>query len=54
MEASRTRPATRPSRREREIEFRKRLVAKALEAVSTEVKGPTVFDVSHGVEEGMP
>ncbi len=32
--------------RDREIEFRKRLVEKALEAVGTEVKEPTVFDVS--------
>ena len=32
--------------RERELEFRKRLVEKALEAISTEVKGPTVFNVT--------
>ena len=32
--------------RERELEFRRRLVVAALEAVSTAVKGPTVFDVS--------
>jgi betaine reductase len=32
--------------RDREIEFRRRLVEKALEAVSTAVAGPTVFDVS--------
>jgi betaine reductase len=32
--------------RDREIEFRRRLVEKALEAVGTEVKEPTVFDVS--------
>jgi glycine reductase len=39
-------PAGNPSLpREREIEFRKRLVAKALEAVSTEIREPTVFDV---------
>jgi glycine reductase complex component B subunit gamma len=31
--------------RERELEFRKRLVEKALEALTTDVKGPTVFDV---------
>jgi glycine reductase len=32
--------------RERELEFRRRLVVAALEAVSTAVKEPTVFDVS--------
>jgi betaine reductase len=32
--------------RDREIEFRRRLVEKALEAIGTEVKEPTVFDVS--------
>jgi glycine reductase complex component B subunit gamma len=32
--------------REREIEFRRRLVEKALEAIGTEIKEPTVFDVS--------
>jgi betaine reductase len=32
--------------RVREIEFRRRLVEKALEAIGTEVKEPTVFDVS--------
>jgi glycine reductase len=32
--------------RDREVEFRRRLVEKALEAISTEVKGPTIFDVS--------
>ncbi len=31
--------------REREIEFRKRLVEKALEAITTDVKAPTVFNV---------
>jgi glycine reductase len=31
---------------DRELEFRKRLVEKALEAVSTEVKEPTVFNVT--------
>ena len=31
---------------ERELEFRRRLVEKALEAVSTSVEGPTVFNVS--------
>lgn len=31
--------------RGREIEFRRRLVEKALEAITLEVKGPTVFDV---------
>lgn len=31
---------------EREVEFRRRLVEKALEAVGTEVSGPTIFDVS--------
>jgi glycine reductase complex component B subunit gamma len=40
-------PAGNPSLpRDREIEFRKRLVERALEAIGTEVKGPTVFDVS--------
>jgi betaine reductase len=32
--------------RDREIDFRRRLVEKALEAIGTEVKEPTVFDVS--------
>ena len=32
--------------RDREVEFRRRLVEKALEAVSTDVKEPTVFNVS--------
>ena len=31
---------------ERELEFRKRLVEKALEAVCTDVEGPTIFNVS--------
>ena len=31
---------------DREMEFRKRLVEKALEAVCTEVEGPTVFNVT--------
>jgi len=31
--------------RDREIEFRRRLVEKALEAICTEVTGPTVFNV---------
>lgn len=31
---------------EREREFRRRLVEKALEAVSTEVEKPTIFNVS--------
>lgn len=32
--------------RDRELEFRRRLVEKALEAVTTEVKEPTVFEVT--------
>jgi glycine reductase complex component B subunit gamma len=32
--------------RDREIEFRRRLVEKALEAICTEIKEPTVYDVS--------
>jgi glycine reductase len=40
-------PAGNPSLpRDREIEFRRRLVEKALEAVCTAVKEPTVFNVS--------
>ena len=31
---------------EREVEFRRRLVEQALEAVTTEIKTPTVFNVS--------
>ena len=31
---------------DRELEFRKRLVEKALEAVCTEVESPTVFNVT--------
>ncbi len=31
--------------RDREVEFRRRLVERALEAICAEVKGPTVFDV---------
>ena len=31
---------------DREMEFRKRLVEKALDAVCTEVEGPTVFNVT--------
>jgi betaine reductase len=32
--------------RDREIEFRRRLVEKAIEAICTPVKGPTIFNVS--------
>ncbi len=40
-------PAGNPSlSRDREVEFRRRLVEKALEAIATAVKGPTIFDVS--------
>ncbi len=40
-------PAGNPSLpRDREVEFRRRLVEKALEAIATEVKGPTIFDVT--------
>ncbi|MEW5816811.1 MAG: glycine/betaine/sarcosine/D-proline family reductase selenoprotein B, partial [Spirochaetota bacterium] len=39
-------PAGNPSLpREREVEFRKRLVEKALEAILSEIKEPTVFNV---------
>ncbi len=40
-------PAGNPSlTKDREVEFRMRLVEKALEAVSLEIKKPTVFNVS--------
>jgi glycine reductase len=40
-------PAGNPSLpRDREIEFRKRLVERALEAICADVKEPTIFDVS--------